>query len=72
MKHSATLATDTLHIKKSGLHVFIGEDGKRLGTLVVSNAKIEWWPKGKWAKESAISLRWHAFATLLENYKKQH
>ena len=65
MKHSATLETKSLHIKKGGLEIAVYENGKRFGTVVVSNSSIAWWPKGAKVKRSAYFLNWKKFEEMM-------
>lgn len=69
MKHTATLSTGSLQIKKGGLEITVDADDKRFGTLVISNGTIAWYPKGIKAKRNAYFLSWERFQEVMSSTK---
>lgn len=64
-KHEVVLQTDCLAIKRSGIKLHINEGGGKLGRLIISNGKIEWFPENK---QNGFALTWAKFAVLMQNH----
>ena len=58
MANHVLLKTECLHVKKSGIELLVQQNGKTFGTLVVSNTKFSWFPKGA---KKPIEMKWKKF-----------
>lgn len=68
MAHEISLEFRSSFILRKDVELEVKKDGKKLGTLMVSQGNVEWLPKGN--SVNKFRLSWSAFAEMMEENGK--
>ncbi len=63
MAHEVALSLNTKFVLSKDVEISVKEDGKSLGTLLISKGNIEWLPSGNHVNKHRLS--WSRFAEVM-------